>query len=234
LTTVHIPSTLDYLAGAAFRYCANLSHFVCKEDSKFAEINNSLVNKIDKVLLCATNDTIIPVDGSVTSISSYAFASLGGIVDITVPGTITSIGDGAFSGCPNLTSVYLPDSVTYLPAQLFYQSSNLYDIRLPNTLTAIRSFAFGYSAITSLTLPATLTHFGGYFAAYCEKLESVTFLSTKAPVVDKTLDGEIKMFNGCKNLRTIRVGWSEGELEGAPWGAPLGEEVEIIYNYRGE
>ena len=233
LTTVHIPSTLDYLAGVAFRYCANLSHFICKEGSKFAEINHSLVNTVDRALLCATNETIIPVDGSVTSISSYAFASLGGIVDVTVPDGITAIGDGAFSGCANLKSIYLPDSVTYLPAQIFYQSTNLSDIRLPNNLTAVRSFAFGYNSILSLTLPETITHLGGYFAAYCDKLQTVTLLSKTAPTMDKTLDGEIKLFNGCNNLTTINVGWSEGDVPGAPWGAP-NPNVVVNYNYRGE
>ena len=233
LTTVHIPSTLEYLAGAAFRYSANLSTFICDERSNFREINHSLVNIKDKALLCGTSSTIIPDDGSVVSISSYAFASIDGIVSMTIPNTISTIGDAAFSSCSNLESIDLPDTLHTLNAQLFYQCTKLKDVRIPTGLQSIKSFALGYTDIDTLTLPKTVSHLGAYFASYCYNLREVALLSETAPSVDYTVSNEVKMFAGCDNLTTIKVGWGEGEIPGAPWGAP-NPNVKIIYNYRGE
>ena len=233
LTTVHIPSTLNYLAGATFRYSAKLTTFICAEKSKYREINHSLVDTKDKVLMCGTNSSVIPDDGSVLSISSYAFASLDGLTNVIVPNTVTNILDGAFSGCANLESIELPDTLHIMSAQLFYQSSKLKNVRIPSGLQSIKSFALGYTAIETLTLPKTLNHLGAYFTAYCPNLKEVTLLSETAPTIDLTVNNEVVMFSGCNNLKTIRVGWSEGDIPGAPWGAP-NPDVQIIYNYRGE
>ena len=233
LTTVHIPSTLKYLAGATFRYSAKLTTFICAEESKYREINHSLVDTEDKVLMCGTNSSIIPDDGSVLSISSYAFASLDGITNVIVPNTITNILDGAFSGCANLESIELPDTLHIMSAQLFYQSFKLKSVNIPSGLQSIKSFALGYTAIETLTLPKTINHLGAFFTAYCPNLKEVTILSETAPSIDLTVSNEVIMFSGCNNLKTIRVGWSEGDIPGAPWGAP-NPDVQIIYNYRGE
>jgi hypothetical protein len=44
--------------------------------------------------------------------------------------------------------------------------------------------------------------------------------------------GKRSLFSGCRNLKKIQVGWKEGEIPDAPWGAPTG--VEVIYEYKEE
>ena len=49
--------------------------------------------------------SVIPNDGSVTSIGEYAFYDCRNLASITIPDSVTSIGDDAFSYCFNLTSI---------------------------------------------------------------------------------------------------------------------------------
>lgn len=55
----------------------------------------------------------------------------------------------------------------------------------------------------------------------CTGLTEITFKGTPSRI-DSTA------FNGCTNLKTINVPWSEGAVANAPWGAT---NATINYNY---
>ena len=96
------------------------------------------------------------------------------------------------------------------------------EITLPNGLTKIRKNAFQkYSTLNSVEIPGTVTIIGSNAFYSCTGLEDVTFKGTPTSI-DSTA------FNGCTNLTTIRVPWSEGEVENAPWGAT---SANLIYGY---
>ena len=80
------------------------------------------------------NASVIPNDGSVTSIGDYAFYGCSGLTSVTIPDSVTSIGDSAFSGCSGLTSVTIGSGVTSIGDYAFYNCSDLTAINFQGTM----------------------------------------------------------------------------------------------------
>ena len=98
------------------------------------------------------------------------------------------------------------------------------EITLPSKLTKIRKYAFySYSTLNSIEIPGTVTIIGSNAFYSCTGLEDVTFKGTPTSI-DSTA------FTNCTNLTIIRVPWSEGEVENAPWGAT---SATLVYGYTG-
>ena len=66
-----------------------------------------------------------------------------------------------------------------------------------------------------------ITNIGFGVFANCTGLTSITFEGNP-----KTIHSSA--FNGCSNLTTIYVPWSQGQVANAPWGA---SKATIIYDY---
>ena len=60
-------------------------------------------------MIAGCSTSVIPTDGSVTSIGDAAFAG-SGLTSIVIPVSVTSIGYQAFDDCSNLTTVYYTGS----------------------------------------------------------------------------------------------------------------------------
>ena len=98
-----------------------------------------------------------------------------------------------------ITSVKIPDGVEKIGRYAFSDCENLEYIIIPTSVTSILDEAFSYCIrLRSITLPDSITSIG----------ENV--------------------FRNCYSLNTINLPWSEGEVAGAPWGAP---NATINYNY---
>ena len=143
------------------------------------------------------------------------------ITSVEIPSGITTIGWGAFQACKKLTSVIFSEGIEDLDTISFSGCTSLKSLELPDSLLTIRNNAFsGCSKIASLIIPANLNSL--YYGAFqnCTGLTCVTFKG-----IPKTVT---TVFNGCTNLTTINVPWSEGEVANAPWGAT---NATINYNY---
>ena len=111
---------------------------------------NCIINTKNKILIAGCKTSIIPNDGSVTSIGRYAFSGCNSLTTITIPDSVTSIGDSAFSGCSSLISIIIPDRVTTIGFYAFSGCSSLSSIIIPESVTSIGYYAFYYC--TSLTI----------------------------------------------------------------------------------
>lgn len=81
----------------AFRKCVNLKKItVADGNSKYISVNNCLIEKRTKNLILGCKNSIIPNDGSVTRIGSYAFDNCSGCTSITIPESVTGISFRAF------------------------------------------------------------------------------------------------------------------------------------------
>ena len=108
---------------------------------------------------------VIPdeVEGiTITSIAGDVFAGNDAITSIdmkTQNNHITSIGSGAFNGCEGLSSVALSEDpgFTTIPDNAFKGCSSLSAITLGNNITTIGNNAFYGTALTTITLPSSLT-----------------------------------------------------------------------------
>ena len=159
LTSVTIGSGVTSIGQWAFAGCSSLTDLTVDENNPiYHSSGNCIVETESKTLIVGCNNSVIPDDGSVTSIGKEAFVERSNLVSVTIPDSVTSIGDWAFYRCSNLTSVTIGDSVTSMGNYAFYDCSSLTSITIPDSVTSIDYWAF----------------------SYCSSLAEIDFAGTKA------------------------------------------------------
>lgn len=95
------------------------------------------------------------------------------------------------------------DMTSFFNSVLGVTNDNISELPLLlNNITNIEPYAFyGCNTIIAITIPNSVTSIGE------------------------------QAFGNCTNLTTINIPWSEGAVDGAPWGAT---NATINYNYTGE
>ena len=138
LTEITIPSSVTSIENNAFRDCSGLTSItVASGNTKYHSEGNCLIETASKTLILGCKNSIIPTDGSVTSIGNDAFDGCTGLTEITIPSGVTSIGDGAFWSCNNLTTITIPDSVTSIGADAFLGCNNLATVIIDSSTIAV-------------------------------------------------------------------------------------------------
>ncbi len=144
LTSITIPDSVTSIGDDAFYWCTGLTSItVSAGNTVYHSTDNCLIETESKKLILGCKNSIIPSEGSVTSIGDQAFAWCE-ITSITIPDSVMSIGDWAFSDCTGLTSITIPDSVTSIGDYAFYYCVNLTSVTISATVTDIGDRAFGY------------------------------------------------------------------------------------------
>lgn len=86
--------------------------------------------------------TTVIMEGTITSVGSYAFDGFGKMTNITLPDTIRSIGEFAFWRCDDLSSIVIPNGCTVIGNNSFNWCERLESITLPASITEIQWNAF--------------------------------------------------------------------------------------------
>lgn len=97
----------------------------------------------------------------------------------------------------NLSHLIMPDSVTEISDHSFYGCDKLKTVKLSDSLKTIGRGAFADSGLEYIKIP-----------------EGVTAIDSTA-------------FQNCLNLKVIDVGFAQGDVSGAPWGAT---NATVYYN----
>ena len=176
LTSIAIPNSVTSVGDGAFSGCIGLTSItVSGENTVYHSQGNCLIDTKNKALVAACNTSVIPIDGSVTSIGKGAFTKFTGLTSITIPDSVTSIGDSVFRGCTSLTSITIPDSVTSIGDWAFWDCTGLTSITIPDSVTSIGDCAFQYcTGLTSITIPDSVTNIGESAFEKCTGLTSIT------------------------------------------------------------
>ena len=157
LESVTIPDSVTSIGDYAFYDTTLTSITVAKGNTKYHSAGNCLIETGSKTLIVGCANSIIPTDGSVTSIGSYAFFGRGGLTSVTIPDSVTSISRSAFEDCKGLTSVTIPDSVTSIGERAFYGCTGLRSVTIGSGVTSIGDYAFyGCTRLTSITFNGTI------------------------------------------------------------------------------
>ena len=134
LTSITIPNSVTTIGDFVFQYCYDLTSIVVEEGNPvYHSEGNCLIETATKTLIAGCQNSVIPADGSVTSIKDYAFTRCENLTSIIIPNAITNIGNGAFYWCSELASITLSNDVTYIGESAFSNCSNLTDVYFMGT-----------------------------------------------------------------------------------------------------
>ncbi len=220
LTSITIPDSVTSIGVHAFAGCIGLTNIIVDEgNTKYHSAGNCLIETATKTLILGCKTSVIPTDGSVTSIGNFAFSYYTGLTSITIPDSVTSIGSSAFYGCSGLTSVTIGNSVTSIGNYAFDGCTGLTSVTIPDSVTSIGNYAFdGCTGLTSITIPDSVTSIGSDAFSDCNGLTSIsgsaTNVSTVAKqakptsfIVDITSGTSIdnSAFKGCTGLTSVTI-----------------------------
>ncbi|MBO4467660.1 MAG: leucine-rich repeat protein, partial [Clostridia bacterium] len=112
----------------AFSGCGNVEKIdVSDKNPVYLSIGNCLIDRNKKSLIFGCKNSVIPSDGTVTSIEPYAFYNCNGLESINVPqinGNKFHICEGAFAGCLSLKNVRYFGNKSELEILLKYNTDN--------------------------------------------------------------------------------------------------------------
>ena len=216
LTSITIPDSVTSIGASAFNGCTGLTSIIVNErNTNYHSAENCLIETATNTLILGCKTSVIPTDGSVTSIGESAFSGCSGLTNITIPDSVTSIGRYAFMNCTGLTSITIPNSVTSIGDDAFYDTtwynnqpdglvyvgkvaykykgtmpSNTSIVLKEGTL-GIADFAFqGCSGLTSITIPDSVTSVGYAAFSGCTGLIKIIGPSDAVSAVAKQRDSK--------------------------------------------
>ena len=102
---------------------------------------NCLIETATKKLVLGSDNSVIPNDGSVTSIGMDAFCMRENVKTLNLPNTIETIGVRAFNGI-SIEELVLPQSIKRIDELAFMNCANLKHVVLPANVEEIGAGAF--------------------------------------------------------------------------------------------
>ena len=152
---INISENIKTIGSSAFAYCVSLNTItVSDKNPVFHSVDNCLIETESKTLVLGCRSSVIPDDGSVTTIGA-AFSGSQLLGEITIPNSVTTIGRFAFFDCISLFTVNIGRGVVTIEGDAFSKCSS----------------------ITRLTIPASVAEIGVAAFHECDRLKEVTFIN---------------------------------------------------------
>ena len=147
LTSITLPSSITEIKTNAFLGCTALESVVASGVTKLGKSAFGGCSKLTSVEL-----------GAITEIADECFKGCTSLTIFAVPSGVTAIGKYAFSGCTKLNNITLPTSLTEIDNYAFEKCASLTQVAFPTEKSLrIGDYAFTYSGLTSVKIPANVT-----------------------------------------------------------------------------
>jgi len=149
LEELYIPATVSDIPG--YIVCGDkLERIIVSQENPYYHVaGNCLIETKSKKLINGLNNSVIPADGSVTSIGDGAFFDQRKLEQLIIPEGVVSVGRIAFYCCVGLKRVDFPESLNTLGSEVFICCPSLEKVVFNNPDTVILA-----------QLPATTTIVG--------------------------------------------------------------------------
>lgn len=215
LTSITIPDSVTSI-DSSFVGCSGVTSIaVTSGNAVYHSSGDCLIETESKTLISGCKNSIIPNDGSVTSIGANAFARCIDLTSITIPDNVTSIGYEAFYCCISLTSVTIGNSVTNIEDAAFGWCVKLIEVYNKSSLIITAGSTdngdIGYYAKTIHTEPYTSklsTNKDGYII-YTDGDDVVlvcyTGIKTNLTLPDEITEIYKYAFYACTKLASITI-----------------------------
>lgn len=145
-----------------------------------------------------------------TSVSERCLYSCPSLEEVMFPAA-TSIGDFAITG-KAIKRIELPNVTSASGSLQFYGCTSLEEVILPKLVYIPASMFYGCTALTQLDLPSAMT----ISATILNGASSMEVLNIGPGITSINTNA----FGGTPDGMIINLPVSEGEISGAPWGAP--------------
>ena len=146
LQSVHIPSTVYYIAPNAFNGCNNLETVTISKDNPYFIVEDGIIYNKNKTILIRClpgKNTKVEIPNTVTEMQGYAFVGCSKLKGtLTVPGTIKNIPNNAFERCTSEIPLVLENGIEYIGRKAFANSHFIGDLTIPDTVKTIDGSAF--------------------------------------------------------------------------------------------
>lgn len=191
LEEINIPKSVTTIGSNVYSGCIGVTSITVDPDnSTYSSSGNCLIKTGAKTLLLGCKTSVIPDDGSVTSIGASAFEGCTGLTSIIIPYHITSIGSKAFADCTGLESItYRARTVSDLSASsdVFYNAGDLGEgiaVVFDDTVAKIPAYLFstsdaeGRPNVKSMVIGKYCANIGKYAFAGCTRMTELTINSS--------------------------------------------------------
>ena len=101
-----------------------------------------------------------------------------------------------------IENVIIENGITEIGAYTFYNNNKLANISIANSVTKIGAYAFGYSDLTKIDIPASVTEIEDYAFISCHKVIYVNIPSNVKYIANNA-------FNRCDNIENITVNYND-------------------------
>ena len=215
LVSITIPDSVTNIGEGAFSGCSSLTSMtVAAGNTVYHSAGNCIIETATGVLIAGCKNSVIPNDGSVTSIDRYAFFGCTSLSSITIPDSVTSIGYSAFARCTSLASVTFGENskLTSIGNCAFENCTSLTSITIPNSVTSIGDSAFdGCTSLTNIAVdnnnPSYTSIDGNLYSK--DKTGLIRYVVGKADtnfvIPDSVNYIYIRAFEGCTSLVSIAI-----------------------------